>query len=258
MLNAHDLAIGVEHLHLRLETPAGGARHAVLYFHGFGSDQLGEKAAFFRGRALAAGLAVASFDFRGHGRSGGTLRELTLTRNLADAALARSFLREQGYEEVVLVGSSMGALTALWHAVAEPEGLLGACLIAPALTMAEGFVAFLGEEGARRWERTGVQLFDDGERRCELGWELVADFRRYDRARLTAGYRVPSLILQGQLDDRVPWRTVQRFVEESPFDGLELVLYADGDHRLADRKERLWRAMAAFLERRGVERTARR
>jgi pimeloyl-ACP methyl ester carboxylesterase len=254
MLDAqtHDLPIGEEHLCFRLAEPPGGARYAALYLHGFGSDQEGEKGAFFCAQALAAGLAVASFDFRGHGRSGGTLRDLTLSRNLADAALARDFLRRRGYGEVVLIGSSMGALTALWHVIAEPEGLLGACLIAPALTLADSFLGFLGEEGARRWQQTGVQVFDDGVRRCELGWELVEDFRRYDLDRLAAGYRVPSLIFQGQRDDRVPWRTVERFVDDCSCDGLELVLYPDGDHRLADRKEVLWDRMAAFLERRGV------
>src|SRR5947209_8506113 len=47
-----------------------------LYLHGLGSDQDGEKADFFRRRAQAGGFAFCSFDFEGHGRSGGDTRGL--------------------------------------------------------------------------------------------------------------------------------------------------------------------------------------
>src|SRR5436190_18242864 len=47
----------VSHLAVRFDPPPSGPeRPCVLYLHGFGSQQSGEKAEFFRGRALAADL----------------------------------------------------------------------------------------------------------------------------------------------------------------------------------------------------------
>ncbi|HYE76838.1 MAG TPA: alpha/beta hydrolase, partial [bacterium] len=63
----------VSHLAVRYDEPPGGGSLCLLYLHGFGSDQWGEKAEFFRDRALAAGFGFCSLDFQGHGRSGGTM-----------------------------------------------------------------------------------------------------------------------------------------------------------------------------------------
>ena len=110
------------HLAVRLTQPggAGRSRFAFLYLHGFGSAQSGEKADYFRARAVAEGLPFCSFDFRGHGESGGTMRELTFSRNLEDLGVVHDFLAGQGLGAVVLIGSSMGGATALWHAARRP------------------------------------------------------------------------------------------------------------------------------------------
>lgn len=61
---------------------------------------------------------VAVFDFRGHGRSGGssTLGDLEIN----DLDVVVRYLRELGYEQIVTVGFSMGASIVLRHA-----GLVG-------------------------------------------------------------------------------------------------------------------------------------
>jgi len=83
------------HLAVQLDAPPD-ARLCFLYLHGFGSVQTGEKADFFRQRALESGFAFCSFDFQGHGRSGGTMGGLTLTRNLGDVGRVHDWLRQRG------------------------------------------------------------------------------------------------------------------------------------------------------------------
>ena len=65
-------------------------------------------------------------------------------------------------------------------------------------------------------------------------------------------YRTPCLLLQGQQDDRVDWTRVQDFAAQCPYRDIEFHLYADGDHRLNDRKERLWDLMVTYLRGRGL------
>jgi len=234
---------------MRLATPEGTPRSpGILYLHGFGSAQAGEKADFFREQALAAGYRFASFDFRGHGKSGGNLSDLTLSRNLEDVELVRA---ELGWERFALIGSSMGGATALWYAAQHPQRVAAALLIAPALEMEKGLLTWAGPERTARWQREGTIRFDNGFVESDLAWPLIEDLRRYPRTQLQEQLQTPTLIFQGRMDASVPYADVVDFVARCRYRRIELRLYADGDHRLTDRKEDLWRGMAEWLGRVG-------
>jgi pimeloyl-ACP methyl ester carboxylesterase len=85
---------------------------------------------------LAAG--VVSFDFRGHGRSGGlsTLGD----REIQDLDVAVAYARELGYQRIAAVGFSMGASVVLRHA-----GLIG------------GLDAVVSVSGPGRWYYRGTE-----------------------------------------------------------------------------------------------------
>jgi len=244
----------VSHLAVRFGPPREGAgdRPCFLYLHGFGSEQSGEKAEFFRARALEAGFGFCSFDFQGHGRSGGDMTGLTLTRNLEDMARAHAFLRDRGCGRLILLGSSMGGGTALWYSALHPEEIVAGLHIAPALELEKGLLAWAGPERARRWEETGTIPFQNEFVTCDLGWGLIEDLRAHPTETLLARYRTPALLIQGKLDTSVSWKSVAEFATCCAFQEIELHLFADGDHRLTDRKERLWELMVEFLHGRSL------
>lgn len=239
--------------HLEVDVERSSDRRSglsVLYMHGFGSSRGGEKAAFFRARALAAGLGFWALDFQGHGDSGGGMRELTLSRQLEDVARVREAMNEAGETRVVLLGSSMGGLTGLWHsALADP--VEAGLYIAPALGLERAFEAWAGAEGIARWQREGVYEIANELGRWEVGWQFVEDLRGFSNDDLARRLKTPSLLLQGKLDDRVAWRDVMELAVgcDAP---VELHLFGDGDHRMVDRKQHLWDLMLAFLRARGV------
>ncbi|MFY9823125.1 MAG: alpha/beta fold hydrolase [Thermoanaerobaculia bacterium] len=243
------------HLAVRFDPPRRAGAPGVpsiLYLHGLGSHQSGEKAEFFRRQALDAGLGFCSFDFQGHGQSGGDLNGLTLTRNLEDVSRVHALLRSRGQERLILMGSSMGGGTALWYSALHPEEIAAGLHVAPALDLEQKLLAWAGEDKARRWQETGSIHFENGFVSCELGWGLIEDLRAHSMDRLLAEYRTPCLLLQGKRDTSVGWRNVADFATRCAFPGIELHLFADGDHRLTDRKERLWELMTEFLRGRGV------
>ncbi len=241
----------VSHLAVRFDLPPSRSsvtdRPCILYLHGFGSEQTGEKADFFRQRALAEGFSFCSFDFQGHGQSGGDLRDLTLTRNLEDVRRVHGFLRDQGQRRLILIGSSMGGGTALWYSAFHPEDIVAGLHIAPALEMDRGLLTWAGPERARLWEETGTIHFQNEWVSCELGWPLIEDLRTHPLETLLTRYRTPCLLLQGKQDTSVSWRSVLDFATRCVFKEIDLHLFVDGDHRLTDRKERLWELMMEFL-----------
>lgn len=243
-----------ESLVVRLSEPLKGPDTApmVLYLHGFGSDQWGEKASFFRQKILAEGLGCCSLDFQGHGRSGGAMVDLTLSRQLADVQIVSEMLESRGYPQYLVFGSSMGGLTGLWHAALHPDRVLASVCIAPALSLESNLSAWAGVDGMRRWREERTIRVDNEIGSWELGWNFVTDLADHPVSRLQELTRRPSLILQGKLDDRVDWRQVMDFVVGCEFEDLELHLFADGDHRLVDRKERLWQLVRDYLEGRSL------
>lgn len=243
----------ISHLSFRVHEPAGAkAPLCLVFLHGFGSDQEGEKAQFLRERALENGLAFCTFDFRGHGKSGDDMRGLTIDRNIEDLKAIQAMLAGRGHDRLGLIGSSMGGFTAIWHSALSPDGIACGMHIAPAFGMDEGFLLWAGPEKTMQWQKDGVVDFGNDFVSCELGWGWIADLKSRQTARLLPLYKTPTLILQGKHDESVPWRGVLAFATQCRYEGIDLHLFADGDHRLTDRKDRLWDLMWEFLRGRGL------
>ena len=80
--------------------------HAVILFHGHGGTKgsLVDQAAYF----YRLGYSVLSVDFRAHGESDGTTCTVGF-RESEEVKLAFDFMKTEGYEHLVLYGTSMGA-----------------------------------------------------------------------------------------------------------------------------------------------------
>lgn len=242
------------HLLLRLaEPPTRRAPDLCLVFlHGFASVQEGTKARAFREKAFADGLSFCTFDFQGHGESGGTMLDLTITRNLADIDAVLEFLRGRGYRRFVLIGSSMGGYTGLWYAARRPGAIAVGCHIAPGFDMAKGFLLWVGPEEAARWEREGTHRFTSEEFSVELGWQWIVDLRTYNDEWLLENYATPTLLFHGGRDETIPWRTTAKFAMQCRNGCVDAHLFGDGDHRLTDQRDEMWRLILEFMRAKGI------
>lgn len=240
-----------DHLDYTLTLPSRPAEILVVYIHGFASHQGGEKAIYFRDRAVERGMAYLTFDLRGHGDSSGTIRELTLTRGLEDlsAILAGP---AAPFRKIVLIGSSMGGQLAVWTAAWNPNRIAAAVLIAPSFSFYQNRLRDLGEGGLRRLNQEGEMRIKNEWIDVTVGREMIEDAKGYDIEKILPTYLTPTLILHGTADATVPPEGSFDFLRRAAARPLDLVLIGGGDHRLSRQKDYLFDMMTAFLHRIGL------
>jgi pimeloyl-ACP methyl ester carboxylesterase len=162
-------------------------------------------------RRVAAALSrvggVVSFDFRGHGRSGGV--STVGDREVLDLAAAVRWARELGYQRVATVGFSMGAAIAIRHAAgadgrADGRGPLAAvvAISGPSRWYYRDTVAMrrvhwliekrLGRLTSRTLWRTRI---------AATGWQPVPEPPDLAAARITP---TPFLVVHGDADALFP------------------------------------------------------
>jgi pimeloyl-ACP methyl ester carboxylesterase len=182
---------------------------AIVVAHGF--TQSWQRPAVWKIATRLNKIAgVVSFDFRGHGRSGGlsTLGD----REIEDLDVAARYARELGYRRVATVGFSMGASIVVRHA-----GLVG------------GVDAAVSVSGPGRWYFRGT----DAMRRVH--WAVERRFGRlYTRNFLKT--RVSSV----RWDPApVPPAEAAALIAPTPF----LVVHGDKDHFFpVDHAEQMYEA----------------
>jgi pimeloyl-ACP methyl ester carboxylesterase len=179
--------------------PGPGGPLAVVLAHGF-TGSLRRPQVRAAARRLARHAAVVAFDFRGHGASGGA--STVGDREILDVEAAVAAARDLGHRQVVTVGFSMGASTALRHAAEFRTVDAVVAVSGPGEWFYQGSVAMRrlhwavgGRPGrllTRALWRTRVSA---------RGWDPVPEPPLQAIARLAP---IPVLIVHGDRDDYFP------------------------------------------------------
>jgi len=211
-----------------------GASPGVVFLTGFKSDMEGGKALALETHCRARGQAFTRFDYRGHGESSHAFEDGTIGKWAADAVAIIDRVTEGPQ---ILVGSSMGGWIMLLAALARPERVAGLVGIAAAPDFTEDLIwqAFDADQRAAM-ERDGYvevqNCYDDEPYR--IARPLIEDGRQHLLLRSAIGLDVPVRLIQGMLDEDVPWRTALAIQEKIVSDDVDVVLVKDGGHRLSE------------------------
>ncbi|MFL5020337.1 MAG: alpha/beta hydrolase [Rhizobium sp.] len=221
---------------------AGNGAPALVWLSGYRSDMSGTKAVELDGLAAELGLACIRLDYSGHGLSGGSFGDGTISRWLEEAL---AVIRHVAPDRVILVGSSMGGWIALRLAqelarqgggTLEGPKLAGMVLIAPA----PDFTSELIEPNLKAKERKSLAERGYFEERSQYSPEpniytraLIEDGRRNRVLDGIIETGCPVHILQGMKDPDVPHAHAMKLVEHLPADDVVLTFVRDGDHRLS-------------------------
>ena len=220
----------------RDSTDAGQA--GLVWLCGFKSDMASTKATALDEYCAAAGRALLRFDYSGHGASGGSFEDGTISRWLEETL---AVIRAATSGPQILIGSSMGGYLALLAARAfaqagEAARLAGMALIAPAVDFTEALIWAKASKATRRaimeqgaWARPSPYSAEP----YPITRALIEDGRRHLLLGATVRTHCPVRVLQGMRDEDVPYRHAMTLVEHIAGDPVTLTLVKDGDHRLS-------------------------
>ena len=122
-------------LHGLIDIPDQDKFDLVILMHGFAAD-LG----YTKNQILydltpvlrQNGFGTLRFDFNGHGKSEGSLSEMTILNELADANAVLDFARQlKGVRNIYLLGHSQGGVIASLMAAYYPEVIAKLVLMSP-------------------------------------------------------------------------------------------------------------------------------
>jgi pimeloyl-ACP methyl ester carboxylesterase len=228
---------------LRKARGAGRDRPGLVWLGGFASDMRGAKASFVDAYAAAHDRALLRFDYSGHGESafdtpGGRFEDGAIGDWLEQSL---SLLEISTRSPQILIGTSMGAWIALLLArrlnkIGRQDRLRALLLLAPAVDFTEELLWKTLPAAAR------CEIADQGvhARPTPYGPTPTPITRRLveeGRAHLLLGGPVrahaPTHIIQGVLDEDVPWRHALALAERLVDDPVTVSLVPGGDHRLS-------------------------
>ena len=212
-------------------TPGDGP--TVVFLPGFKSDMAGDKATGLRDFCTGIGQAMLRLDYSGHGQSEGAFADGSIGRWADDARAVIAHAAPEG--KLLLVGSSMGGWISLLLGRELGDRLVGLIGIAAAPDFTESLI------WARMDAATRARLLGEGyiEVPSQYGEPyritrgLIEDGRRHLLLGGPIGIECPVRLLQGQLDDDVPWQTALAISERLTSRDVQVVLVKDGDHRLS-------------------------
>jgi len=204
-----------------------------LYLHGFGSGPQSKKGIAFAAHYAQRGVTVERLDLR--------VPSLEHLRLSAMIDVTRAAIGGPD-DRAIVIGSSLGGLTAAWLAAREPR-VVALVLLAPAFQL------------VARWRAMG--LWDEWQR---AGWRDIHDYTTGQPARVDFGFaedalaidagfpdvRAPTLVLHGAADDVVPVAHSRAFAAGRA--NVRLVELADG-HELVASLPQLLAESDAFLSR---------
>lgn len=200
---------------IRLESAQhqGGADTVVLA-HGITAD-LTEQGLFdvLAERLVAAGFSVLRFSFRGHGRSDGKPRDMTIAGERLDL---RAVVESAG-RPVSVVASSFGAVSTTLSLGELP--ISSVVLWQPVLDLRRTFLEPELPRGRKLYsDRTSLQEqgFLDIEGRFELGARLFEEFAENDPRAAFLASEIPALVVHGDADEHVSYDVAQETAARRP------------------------------------------
>ncbi|MBQ3881748.1 MAG: alpha/beta hydrolase [Bacteroidales bacterium] len=229
--------------------PRTGHCPMVILMHGiFSSKDYNPMPALAKGLAKE-GIASVRFDFDGHGKSQGRMREMTIEKEIADAIAIYEYVKGLPYvTQIGFLGHSQGGVVASMTAgrlASEGEGPKSMVLIAPGAVIKEACQG--GKFFNARFDPEDPPEFI----RCwgimKLGREYLLTTQQLDIYGIASAFDGDVLILHGNKDRIVPMWCSERY-KDTYGDGASLTVVDGENHLISKRKKEVVSIVVGFFK----------
>ncbi len=213
--------------------PTKGSGRVVVLCHGFMSSRESQTNRLLTEKLLNADIATCRFDFYGHGTHKASFQEMKLSHCLDQIDTVLSWMHNNAYAQIGLLGSSFGGLTALLSAAKHPQ-ITTVALKCPVSDYPPIWRALLGEAGMANWQADGLLSFATPEGRARLDYAFYEDLLGHETYEEALSIKAPVLIVHGDADQDVPFAQSQKLLEvlkSGAAPQAELVAIAGADHQ---------------------------
>jgi uncharacterized protein len=208
-----------------------------LYLHGFASSPQSAKAQAMKTRLAALGIPLLIPDLNQD-----DFAHLTLSRQIQQVS---TLILAQD-QPTVLIGSSLGGLTAAWVAqqVSLTERIEKLVLLAPAFDFLKQWLPRLGHDALNTWRTQGtLSVYHYTEQRqIPLHYNFITDAQGYRDEDLRAN--IPTLMLHGTDDETISIDASRAYAATRPWVHL---VELPSDHALTDVEPEIWQHTQGFL-----------
>ncbi|MDE0405151.1 MAG: alpha/beta hydrolase [Nitrospira sp.] len=213
-----------------LAEPESQTGRAVILCHGFLSNKDSRTNLRLTELLVDQGISTLRFDWFGMGESEGEFGRLTVSTCCDQLERAISLMRERGYHELGLIGSSFGGLLAILVAQHYPE-LRAIGLKCPVPDFPEMLEREFCRAGIEEWQRTNyIPDVTGGTTPVFLDFAFYENCRVFNAYEAARAIKSPVLIVHGEQDELVPFHQIERLKESLP-DDTKLVLLPEADHQ---------------------------
>ena len=172
------------------------------------------------------GFATLRFDFNGHGRSEGELKDMTMSKNIADGECFFQYAKSLDlFDEIIPLGYSMGALVAGRLAVAHQEEVKRFVMMSPAANIQTRAVS--GNYFGERFDPDNLPDVLVGTE-IVLGKAFIEEAKQFDVFHFLEDYNGDVLLVFGEEDKNV--ESVQTYKYRDVIRNLTFVPVSDEAH----------------------------
>lgn len=192
-----------------------------IYLHGFASGARSNKAQYLANLFREYDLNLSVLDLNQNDFS-----HLTITRKINHVA------DYFGSKPVILIGSSLGGLTAAILAEKYPDQVKKLVLLAPAFNFLDHFLPKLGKNTLKQWKNEGyLDIYHyESKKPIPLHYHFILDAYKYKNFELKQA--IPTLIFHGINDDVIPVHSSRNYAKNRPWVNL---IELNTDHGLTDK-----------------------
>ena len=202
----------------------------IFFFGGYASTMTGTKATSLNQWAQKQKINFVRFDYSGHGESGGSFQDGTITKWLNEAEEVFHKLKTK---KNIIIGSSMGSWISLLLTKKNSDinGFVGIAS-APDFTISQWLKLDANQQN-EFIEKGSILFPDDDYGEYEVSYKFVNDGFNNVLLDKKIDISCPIRLLHGRLDKVVPFTVSEKIIEKVLSEDKDLKIIEDGEHSLS-------------------------